>query len=652
MKLKYNHTSLTKIGLLLLVSIGIISLFSGCQPTPPPEAISIDLSEAIALSQSSNISEVRVESENGWMIMIAQIQGDPLTIQDTNNNPAAISNGTMLVADIAGMNTANLKEMGFVFPEKYSVSRGVSGSTGLSSGLIAFLPLLLFGLLIFMLMRMGGGNAARGQLNEISRSKARMSTGNLSSVTFDDVAGIPEAKQDLLEVVDFLKNRQKYQRLGAKVPKGVMLVGPPGTGKTLLAKAVAGEAGVPFFSLSGSEFVEVFVGVGASRVRDLFQKAKASRPSIIFIDEIDAVGRRRSVGPGASHEEREQTLNQILSEMDGFTPNSGVIVLAATNRADVLDPALLRPGRFDRQVVLDNPDTVGRKAILEIHIRGKPLDPAVNLDDLAKVTAGFSGADLANLVNEAAILAARRNKDAISLDEFGEAVDRVLAGPARKSRKVSMLDKKRTAYHEGGHALVARMLPDADPLFKVSIVARGGIGGYTRTLPEEEHYLMTKEQLQANLAMLLAGHTAEKMIFGNVSTGPHNDIKRATDLARKMITDYGMSENLSLRTFGGEDTGGYWGMEQRNYGEGVAKEIDDEVHKLIDEAHETTKKILKEHEARLIHLANRLMDVENLEGKELEQVFNEPIPDDNVQTPARNTDSTPYPKAKTTATGI
>ncbi|MDD5703608.1 MAG: ATP-dependent zinc metalloprotease FtsH, partial [Dehalococcoidales bacterium] len=568
--MRSRYKSFAMAGWILFIIMLVATTVTGCRPEPPPEAIMIDLSQAVALSNSNNIAEVRVEPDNGWMLMEAQVEGGPVSIRDINDNSATISNGTMMVTDIDGMNTANLQEMGFIFPEKYSISRGAPGTSETTGSFMAFLPLLFFGLLLFLLLRMGG-NAARGQMNEIGRSKARLNTGSLPSVTFADVAGVPEAKQDLLEVVDFLKNQRKFQKLGARVPKGVMLVGPPGTGKTLLAKAVAGEAGVPFFSLSGSEFVEVYVGVGASRVRDLFQKAKTSRPSIIFIDEIDAVGRKRSIGPGASHEEREQTLNQILSEMDGFTPNSGVIVLAATNRVDVLDPALLRPGRFDRQVVLDNPDSAERKSIIQIHIRGKPLAPSVNLDVLAKQTAGFSGADLANMVNEAAILAARRDKDSITQDEFNESIDRVIAGPARKSRQVNAMDKKRTAYHEGGHAVVARMLPDADPLFKVSIVARGGIGGYTRTLPEEEHYLMTKEQLQANLAMLLAVHTAEKMIFGNVSTGPHNDIKQATEMARKMITEYGMSDKLALRTYGGENSGGYWGFDQKNYGEDVAR---------------------------------------------------------------------------------
>ncbi len=610
----------------MIAVIGFAVLLSSCATaTPPPSAQEIGLGEAVKLSQSNNFSNVQVDTNNGWIIMTAQVTGNPLSITDVNGNPVTVTNGSQLFAGIDGMTTADLKTMGFVFPASYSVSVNSSASTG-STVLSFLLPLVIFGGLIFFLMRMGRG-AARGQMNELTRSKAAVSNGNLSTVTFADVAGEDEAKQDLHEIVDFLKNRQKYQVLGARVPKGVLLVGPPGTGKTLLAKAVAGEAGVPFFSLSGSEFVEVFVGVGASRVRDLFQKAKAARPSIIFIDEIDAVGRRRSIGPGASHEEREQTLNQILSEMDGFTPNMGVIVLAATNRADVLDPALLRPGRFDRRVVLDTPDTAGRKAILGIHIKGKPLAPEVDLDVIAKETAGFSGADLANLVNEAAIMAARKNRTDIGMDEFGEAIDRVIAGPARKSRKVNFSDKRRTAYHEGGHALVAHLLPDADPVFKVSIIARGGIGGYTRTLPEEEHFLMTKEQLQANLAMLLAGHTAEKMVFGNVSTGPHNDIKRATDLARKMITDYGMSDKLVLRTFGTDPEESAYGLEQKDYSESVAKQIDDEVQELLENAHETARKLLNENRDRLDYLAGKLIEVENLEGPDLVKVFTEPIPD-------------------------
>jgi cell division protease FtsH len=622
-----NIKKLIRVVLILIVLAAVPAIFTGCQSGPPPNAIYIGLGQAVELSQNGNISYVALETGGGWMVITAKVQGDSIEVLDSGGHPVTVTNGTQLVANTDGMNAADLKAMGFVFPAAYSVSQGSPGSAGDNTGLIAaIIPLVIFGFLIFFLMRSASG-AARNQMNDITRSKPAVAVGNLSNVTFADVAGEDEAKQDLYEIVDFLKNQKKYQNLGARVPKGVLLIGAPGTGKTLLAKAVAGEAGVPFFSLTGSEFVEVFVGVGASRVRDLFQRAKAAKPSIIFIDEIDAVGRRRSIGVGSSHEEREQTLNQILAEMDGFTPNSGVVVLAATNRVDVLDPALLRPGRFDRRVTLDIPDSAGRKAILGIHVKGKPLSPEVDLDIVARETAGFSGADLANIVNEAAIMAARRNKVNIGMDEFGEAIDRVIAGPAKRSRKINFMDKKRTAYHEGGHALVAHFLPDADPVFKVSIIARGGIGGYTRTLPEEEHYLMTKEQLQANLAMLLSGHTAEKMIFGNVSTGPHDDIKRATELARKMITDYGMSDKLVLRTFGASEESAYYGIEQKDYSESVAKEIDDEVHKLLEDAHEVAKKVLSDNRKRLIYLANKLMEVENLEGAELDKVFSEPIPE-------------------------
>ena len=635
-----KKSQIIKSVIVCLTLIGVL-LISSCAPIAPPNATNIGLGQAITLSQNNNISEVKVEPDKGWIVMKAQVEGDPITIVDESGVTVNIIDGTQLFAYTGGMNASELKELGFIFPPDYSISQGSAGSGSGGGGIFsALFPFLLLGLLMFWLLRLGRG-ANRNQMGELGRSKAILRTGGTPGVTFADVAGVEEAKQDLQEVVEFLKNRLKFQRMGARVPKGVLLVGPPGTGKTLLAKAVAGEAGVPFFSISGSEFVEVFVGVGASRVRDLFQQAKARSPSIIFVDEIDAVGRRRSVGPGASHEEREQTLNQILSEMDGFNPNTGIIVLAATNRLDVLDPALLRPGRFDRRVTLDNPDASGRNAILAVHVKGKPLDAEVNLEVLAKQTAGFSGADLANLVNEAAIIAARKDKEKITMEEFNEAIDRVIAGPAKKNRKVNLLDKKRTAYHEGGHALVAHMLPEADPVFKVSIVARGGIGGYTRTLPEEEHFLMTKEQLQANLAMLLAGHTAEKMVFGNVSTGPHNDIKRATELARKMITDFGMSDKLSLRTFGGGDESIY-GIEQKDYSEEVAWEIDKEVHALLNNAQEVAKSILLEYKDRLIYLAEKLIEVENLEGEELARVFNEPIPEkkseEEVHKPSKRTE--------------
>src|SRR5690349_5181470 len=408
--------------------------------------------------------------------------------------------------------------------------------------LTAVLPLLIIGGFIFFMMRQAQGT--NNQALSFGKSRARMFLGNKTVVTFADVAGVDEAKTELQEVVEFLKFPEKFNSLGARIPRGVLLVGPPGTGKTLMARAVAGEAGVPFFSISGSEFVEMFVGVGASRVRDLFDQAKRNSPCIVFVDEIDAVGRQRGAGLGGSHDEREQTLNQILVEMDGFDTNTNVIVIAATNRPDVLDPALLRPGRFDRQVVLDRPDIKGRRAILEVHAKGKPLDKDVSLDTLAKQTPGFSGADLSNLVNEAAILAARRNKKSVFMTEMEEAIDRVVAGPERKSRIISEKEKAITAYHEVGHALVARSLPNCDPVHKLSIVARGMMGGYTRFLPVEDRYLWTKSQFEDNLASLLGGHSAEVIIFGESTTGPSNDIERATQIARRMCTEYGMSSKL------------------------------------------------------------------------------------------------------------
>ncbi len=455
-----------------------------------------------------------------------------------------------------------------------------------------------------------------------------------------------KAKQELHEVVEFLKDRDKFQSLGARIPKGVLLVGPPGTGKTLLARAVAGEAGVPFFSISGSEFVEMFVGVGASRVRDLFDQAKRNAPCIVFVDEIDAVGRQRGAGLGGSHDEREQTLNQILVEMDGFDTNTTVIVLAATNRPDILDPALLRPGRFDRRVVLDLPDMNGRLGILKVHSKGKPFSNPSSLEVIAKATPGFSGADLSNLINEAAILAARRGKKAIDLLELEESIDRVIAGPERKSRRISTKEKEITAYHEAGHALVAHMLPDTDPVHKISIVARGMAGGYTRMLPNEDRIFATRSQLNAGLAVNLGGRTAEKIMFNDISTGASHDIKHATDVARKMVTVWGMSEKMGPRSFGQKEELIFLGREiseQRDYSERTALQIDGEVSSLISQAYETATKVLTENKDRLIHLAQVLIVKENLEGEELEAAFSEPVttPIPSVSVP--NAAPTPAP---------
>jgi cell division protease FtsH len=409
----------------------------------------------------------------------------------------------------------------------------------------------------------------------------------------------------------------------------VLLIGPPGTGKTLLARAIAGEAAVPFFSISGSEFVEMFVGVGASRVRDLFDQAKRNAPCLVFVDEIDAVGRHRGAGLGGGHDEREQTLNQILVEMDGFDTDTNVIVISATNRPDILDPALLRPGRFDRQVVLDRPDIVGRKAILQVHAKGKPLDDSVDLEKIAKLTPGFSGADLANLVNEGAILAARRNKKAVGTIELEEAIDRVIAGPEKKSRLISPKEKEITAYHEAGHALVANKLPNADPVHKVSIVARGMMGGYTRLLPTEDRYILTRSQLMDQLSVLLAGHVAEDVVFAEKTTGPHDDIERVTKIARAMVTEYGMSDGLEVRTFGKREELVFLGREvseQKNYSERVALEIDREVRAIIKKAHDVAKAILTENRAKLTQIAQQLIAVETIEGEALEKLFSEPVP--------------------------
>jgi cell division protease FtsH len=484
--------------------------------------------------------------------------------------------------------------------------------------MLTLLPIIIIvGFLFFFLRQAQGSN---NQALNFGKSRARMFSGSRPSVTFLDVAGVEEAKDELKEVVEFLKYPEKFAALGARIPKGVLLVGPPGTGKTLLAKAVAGEAGVPFFSISGSEFVEMFVGVGASRVRDLFDQAKRNSPCIVFVDEIDAVGRHRGAGLGGSHDEREQTLNQILVEMDGFDTNTNVIVVAATNRPDILDPALLRPGRFDRQVVLDRPDIKGRKAILEVHAKGKPLDGAVNLEVVAKQTPGFSGADLANLVNEGAILAARRGKKKITMPELDEAVDRVIAGPERRSRVISKKEREIIAYHEAGHALVGYLLPNADPPYKISIVSRGMAGGFTRFLPEEDRNLYSRSQFHDRLAAMLGGLVAEEMTFGESTTGPSDDISKATSIARQMVTQWGMSERLGPRTFGRKEEMVFLGREiseQRNYSDKVAEEIDEEVRQIIDKAYHTAKRLLTEHKDKLDAIVKALLEEETIEGEAL-----------------------------------
>jgi len=491
----------------------------------------------------------------------------------------------------------------------------------------ALLPVLLIGGFIFFMMRQAQGT--NNQAMSFGKSRARMFLGNKTVVTFNDVAGVDEAKQELTEVVEFLKYPEKFNSLGARIPRGVLLVGPPGTGKTLLARAVAGEAGVPFFSISGSEFVEMFVGVGASRVRDLFEQAKRNSPCIVFVDEIDAVGRQRGAGLGGSHDEREQTLNQILVEMDGFDTNTNVIVVAATNRPDVLDPALLRPGRFDRQVVLDRPDIKGRREVLNVHIKGKPLDKAVDLEAIARRSPGFSGADLANLVNEAAILAARRNKKSVGNDEFNEAIDRVIAGPERRSRIISEVEKEIIAYHEGGHAVVQRILPKCDPVTKVTIVSRGMALGYTMSLPTEDRYLHSKTEFEDKIAGMLAGNVSETIVFGDTTTGSSNDIEKATSLARAMVTQYGMSEKLGPLAFGKKEEMVFLGREiseQRNYSDEVAAKIDAEVREIIDNAFNRAKQALTTHRAVLDRLATLLVEKETIESEEFESLFEGVVP--------------------------
>lgn len=490
--------------------------------------------------------------------------------------------------------------------------------------LINFIPLLFFvGLLFFLLRRAPGP----GQAMSFGQSKAKVFTGNRPSITFKDVAGGEECKQELQEVVEFLKHSEKFTSLGARIPRGVLLVGPPGTGKTLLSKAVAGEAGAPFFSISGSEFVEMFVGVGAARVRDLFDQAKRNAPALIFVDEIDAVGRHRGAGIGGGHDEREQTLNQILGEMDGFTTDTNVIVLAATNRPDILDPALLRPGRFDRRVVINSPDVNERKAILGVHTKGKPLGEDADLEVVAKQTPGFSGADLSNIVNEAAIQAARREKKVIGMEEFDEAIEKVVAGPERKGRVITQEEKSTIAYHESGHALVMHQLPHCDPVHKVSIISRGVALGHTRPLPKEDRFLGTRSKFKDELTGLLGGRAAEEIVFNEVTTGAANDLKQATDLARKMVTEYGMSEKLGPRTLGKREEMVFLGREvaeQRDYSEKLALQIDEEVHGLIEKAYETARSILTKGRGKLDKLAAELIAKETIEGKELQALLESP----------------------------
>jgi len=571
-----------------------------------PSVSQMKLSEVAAHIRAGNVTSIRVE-------------GDDLLVKLKDGGEVGSHKGSESTV------TEQLRDLGVTEEElaniEIEVAQPPDWMTLLSAGgsILLVVAMLVGGYL--MLRQFQGAN---NQALAFGKSRARMYTGDQPSVTFDDVAGVDEAKEELREVVEFLKEPEKFVQLGARIPKGVLLVGAPGTGKTLLAKAVSGEAGVPFFSISGSEFVEMFVGVGASRVRDLFNQAKRHSPCIVFLDEIDAVGRHRGAGLGGSHDEREQTLNQILVEMDGFDTDTNVIIMAATNRPDILDPALLRPGRFDRRIVLDRPDIRGREAILKVHVRGKPLGEDVDLTTLAKSTPGFVGADIENLVNEAAILAARRNKKVIEMAEFEEAIERVIAGPERKSRLISDEEKRITAYHEAGHAVVAHVLPKCDPVHKVSIVARGIASGYTMALPEEDRRIVSKAKFRDDLAFALGGRAAEELVFGDVTTGAANDLERVTEMARAMVTRYGMSERLGPMTFGQKEELVFLGKEigeQRDYSEAVAQEIDQEVRKIVHEAYERAKEVLTRYREQLDRIAERLIEVETLEADEFVALF-------------------------------
>ncbi len=615
----------------LLIIVGVIVIFYTLLPSFGARSERA-MTDVIAMAKNGEIQDIAVE-------------GRKLVVTPRATSGGGASRFTSRIGENTRLEEL-LASQGVKFgpPDGVTIRHKGSGGVGSFLGLLLnFLPLIFFGgLILFMMRQAQSGN---NQTLSFGRSRARMMSFNRPTTTFADVAGVDEAKAELEEVVEFLKYPERFLSLGARIPKGVLLVGQPGTGKTLLARAVAGEAGVPFFHISGSEFVEMFVGVGAARVRDLFDQAKRNAPCIVFVDEIDAVGRHRGAGLGGGHDEREQTLNQILVEMDGFETNTNIIVLAATNRPDILDPALLRPGRFDRRVVLDLPDVVGRRAILKVHSSGKPLAPEVNLDTVAKETPGFSGADLSNVINEAALLAARRNKKSIFMAEFEEAVERVIAGPERKSRVINPREKEMTAYHEAGHALVAWALPHADRVHKISIVSRGTMGGHTTLLPEEDRYLWTKNQFDDMLGVTMGGRVAEQQIFGEVTTGASNDLERATKVALSMIKRYGMSEALGPRTFGKREELIFLGREiseQQDYSDKVAEEIDQEVKGLIQTAYRRAEEILVTHKPKLVRIAEYLIEHETMNGETLNRLINT---DDSGGVPATPPQTPPYSPA-------
>ena len=570
------------------------------------------------------INEVAEQIQQGNVTRITESENTlKLTLADGTQRTSNIETNATLVEQLLNLGVTAEQ----LSPDTVKIEiKPPSPWLGVLTALGYILPFIILGGAFYFIFRQaqGSNNAAMS----FGKSRARMFTGDQPTVTFQDVAGVDESKEELKEVVEFLREPQKFIALGARIPKGVLLVGPPGTGKTLLAKAVSGEAGVPFFSISGSEFVEMFVGVGASRVRDLFEQAKRQSPCIVFVDEIDAVGRQRGAGLGGSHDEREQTLNQMLVEMDGFDTDTNVIIMAATNRPDILDPALLRPGRFDRRVVLDRPDVRGREEILKVHIKGKPIDPTVDMAVLARATPGFVGADIENLVNEAAILAARRNKKVITQEEFEESIERVIAGPERKSRLISEEEKLIVAYHEAGHAVVMNALPEADPVHKISIIARGMAGGYTLALPDEDRTLTGRKKLLAEMIGLMGGRVAEELVFDDYTSGASNDIERITKIARTMVTRLGMSSELGPVVYGQKEELVFLGREiseQRDYSEEIAEKIDNEVRKLINEAYNTAKEILTQYRDKLDAVAHRLLEVETITRQEFEEIFPPPV---------------------------
>ena len=599
--------------LLLFVAIIAMLVYNFNSSSSSQEAITInEVSEAV---KSGSVAKI-VEDENTLKI----------TYKDGTQKTSNKESSATLVEQLLnlGVNTEQLS------PSAVKIEiKAPSAWLGVFSALGYILPFLILGGAFFFIFRQAQGSNSAAM--SFGKSKARMFSGDQPTVTFADVAGVEESKEELVEVVEFLREPQKFMALGARIPKGVLLVGPPGTGKTLIAKAVSGEAGVPFFSISGSEFVEMFVGVGASRVRDLFEQAKRQSPCIVFVDEIDAVGRQRGAGLGGSHDEREQTLNQLLVEMDGFDTDTNIIIMAATNRPDILDPALLRPGRFDRRVVLDRPDVKGREAILRVHVKGKPLDSEIDLSVLARLTPGFVGADIENLVNEAAILAARRNKKVIGQSEFQEAIERVIAGPERKSRLITPEEKFIIAYHEAGHAIIMQAIPEHDPVQKVTIVPRGMAGGYTISLPEDDRTLIARKKMMAQLTALLGGRVAEQMVFDDFTSGASNDLERVTKMARQMVTRLGMSTELGPMVYGQKEELVFLGREiseQRDYSEAVAQQIDREVRKIVNEAYDRAKEILATYRDKLDQVASTLLEKETINREEFESIF--PAPEGKV----------------------